>query len=137
MSHPVDEFVGQKLRLRRKLLDLTQQDLAEAVGVTFQQVQKYERGKNRISASRLVEFAHALKVPITFFFDGLDASDEYMPQATNLPYLAEKAAAYEVDTFSSPETVELLKFFYRCNPQVRKQFTEMVKAMANNKATTE
>lgn len=135
MSHPVDQFVGQKLRMRRKLLDLTQQKVAEAVGVTFQQVQKYERGVNRISASRLAEFADALKVPITYFFEGMDQSDEYAVQTQHVQGLAETAASYETDIFSSPETVELLKFFYRCPPEVRKQFTGMLKAMANNQAT--
>lgn len=134
MSHPVDQFVGQKLRMRRKLLDLTQQKVADAVGVTFQQVQKYERGVNRISASRLAEFADALKVPITYFFEGLGDSDEYTVQTQKVSGLAEAAAHYEADAFSNPETIELLKFFYRCPPDVRKQFTEMLKAMANNQA---
>lgn len=132
MSHPVDLFVGKKLRLRRKLLSLSQEAVANAVGVTFQQVQKYERGVNRISASRLAEFADALKVPITYFFEGLSAGDEYQVQTTPVVGLAENAASYEIDAFSNPETIDLLKHFYRCPAPVRKQFTEMLKAMANN-----
>lgn len=70
--HPVDVHVGAKVRLRRKLLNMSQETLAGALGLTFQQIQKYERGANRISASRLYEIAFALGVPMTFFFDGLD-----------------------------------------------------------------
>lgn len=135
MAHPVDIFVGKKLRLRRKLLGLSQEAVANAVGVTFQQVQKYERGVNRISASRMAEFAEAMHVPVTYFFEGLNESDSYESTTQPVAGLAENALNYEVDVFSSPETIELLKFFYRCPPQVRKQFTEMVKAMANNQAT--
>lgn len=137
MSHPVDKFVGQKLRMRRKLLDLTQQSVAEAVGVTFQQVQKYERGVNRISASKLMEFADALKVPVTYFFEGLNQDQEYSPKATTATVLADVAGHYQADVFSNPETIELLRYFYRCSPTIRKQFTEMLKAMANNKATVD
>jgi transcriptional regulator with XRE-family HTH domain len=136
MSHPVDVFVGKKLRLRRKLLGLSQEVVANAVGVTFQQVQKYERGVNRISASRLSEFAEALKVPILYFFEGMNQNDEYTTGTSSArTALAEQAAVYEVDAFSQPETVELLKHFYRCSPPVRKKITEMIKAMASDKAT--
>ncbi len=138
MSHPVDVFVGKKLRLRRKLLGLSQEVVASAVGVTFQQVQKYERGVNRISASRLSEFADVLKVPIIYFFEGLNQSDEYVPNTgSSRTALAEQTATYEVDALSQPETVELLKHFYRCSPPVRKKITEMIKAMASDRATIE
>lgn len=70
--HAVDVHVGGRVRLRRTLLGLSQEKLGEAVGVTFQQVQKYERGANRVSASMLWKVAQALDVPISFFFDGLD-----------------------------------------------------------------
>jgi transcriptional regulator with XRE-family HTH domain len=73
---PVDRHVGQRLRLRRQILDVSQMDLARRLGITFQQVQKYEKGANRISASRLVEIAAALEVPVTYFFDGLDGAHE-------------------------------------------------------------
>ena len=70
MTHPVDIYVGQKLREQRCKLKLTQNDLAEAVGVRFQQIQKYENGSNRISASRLWEVSEVLEVPVSYFFDG-------------------------------------------------------------------
>lgn len=135
MSHPVDLFVGKKLRLRRKLLGLSQETLANAVGVTFQQVQKYERGVNRISASRLSEFADALKVPIVYFFEGMSNSDDYTAKSPSRMALTEPSQAFEVDALSQPETVELLKHFYRCSPSVRKKVTEMIKAMASDRAT--
>lgn len=68
-GHPLDRHVGRRVRLRRTLLGLTQQELGEQIGVTFQQIQKYERGTNRISASRLWEIARVLKVPVAFFFE--------------------------------------------------------------------
>ena len=68
----VDQYVGARLRLRRKLLGYSQTKLANAVGLTFQQIQKYERGKSRIAASRLWSRAHAMRVPVSYFFDGLD-----------------------------------------------------------------
>jgi len=71
---PVDIHVGQRMRTRRQILDVSQTDLADRLGITFQQIQKYEKGTNRISASRLVEIAAALEVPVTYFFDGLDGA---------------------------------------------------------------
>ncbi len=73
---PVDTHVGQRMRLRRQILDVSQMELARRLGITFQQVQKYEKGANRISASRLVEIAAALEVPVTYFFEGLDSAHE-------------------------------------------------------------
>lgn len=76
MPHPVDEFVGQRLRHRRWLVGMTQQQLGEAVGIKFQQIQKYESGVNRVSASRLWDIARTLQVPVSFFFEGLPLDDE-------------------------------------------------------------
>ncbi len=72
MAHPVDIHVGHRIRLRRRLLDMTQQQLGERVGIKFQQLQKYESGANRISASRMWDIAAAMEVPVSFFFEGLD-----------------------------------------------------------------
>jgi transcriptional regulator with XRE-family HTH domain len=69
----IDEYLGRKLRFRRRVLGLTQQQLAEACGVRFQQIQKYECGANRVSAGRLWQIARALEVPMTYFFDGFEA----------------------------------------------------------------
>src|ERR1700729_2418528 len=70
--HPTDVHVGSRVRLRRNMLGLSQEKLGEAIGLTFQQVQKYERGANRIGASRLLELARVLDIPVTFFFDNVD-----------------------------------------------------------------
>ena len=74
--HPVDVFVGQRLRQRRISLGITQEDMANALGLSFQQVQKYEKGTNRVSASRLYELAQVLDVPVQFFFDGAGNDEE-------------------------------------------------------------
>lgn len=71
MAHPTDIHVGNRIRDRRRILELSQGDLAQSLGITFQQVQKYERGINRISASKLFDAARALTVPISYFFEGL------------------------------------------------------------------
>ncbi|MBI1275118.1 helix-turn-helix domain-containing protein [bacterium] len=78
MPHPVDAHVGKRLRQRRNLLNVSQQDLAEQVGITFQQVQKYEHGVNRVSSSRLYEFAKVLAVDIPYFFEGLPSTVQEM-----------------------------------------------------------
>lgn len=75
-GHPLDRHVGRRVRLRRTLLGLTQQELGEQIGVTFQQIQKYERGTNRISASRLWEISRVLKVPVSFFFEDFREDDD-------------------------------------------------------------
>ena len=76
MPHPVDVHVGKRVRHRRWLVGMTQQQLAEHVGIKFQQIQKYETGANRVSASRLWDIADALDVPVSFFFEGIDAIPE-------------------------------------------------------------
>ncbi|WP_404380713.1 helix-turn-helix domain-containing protein [Caenispirillum salinarum] len=81
-GHPLDRHVGRRVRLRRTLLGLTQQELGEQIGVTFQQIQKYERGTNRISASRLWEIARVLKVPVSFFFEDFQEGADTLPQSS-------------------------------------------------------
>jgi len=77
----VDAFIGARVRLRRLMLGMSQEELSNQLGVTFQQIQKYEKGVNRISASRLFELSHALDVPVQFFFDGLDEPTDPYPEA--------------------------------------------------------
>jgi transcriptional regulator with XRE-family HTH domain len=81
MSHPVDVHVGKRIRQRRLLLKNSQQQLSDQVGVKFQQLQKYEAGKNRVSASRLWDIANVLDVPVSFFFEGLDAKPKAARQS--------------------------------------------------------
>jgi len=119
----VDAHVGSRLRQRRMLLGISQEQLAEMLGLTFQQVQKYERGTNRVSASRLFQLARALDTPITWFFDEME-SDRGGDK--------EKAASAEdTDPMSRRETLELVRVYSRIDDRkVRKKLYEMAKALA-------
>jgi transcriptional regulator with XRE-family HTH domain len=116
---PVDVYVGGRVRTRRLLLGMNQEELARALGLTFQQVQKYESGANRVSASRLWEIAAVLKMPIGDFFpaDG----DQEKPENRLLR-----------ERLQQPESIELIRFFYAIpDGPKRQQFFEMVKASAS------
>src|ERR671917_1916562 len=106
--NPVDVRVGARLRLRRNMLGLSQEKLGEAIGVTFQQVQKYERGANRIGASRLHELSRVLDVPVSFFFDDTDPV-----RAPAMGGFAEPPAeVFEADPLREQETIELLRAYF-------------------------
>lgn len=136
MTHPVDTYVGKKLWLRRKMLGMSQEAVAKEVGITFQQVQKYERGVNRMSASRLFDFAQALTVPIIYFFEGFEGSGEgYGAPAGRGAALAEPKSKFTLEELSSPETIELLRNYSLLSPAVRRKVSEMVKALAADKPT--
>lgn len=134
--NPIDVHVGQRIRLRRTLMGMSQEKLGEAIGLTFQQVQKYERGANRVGSSRLFDLAKVLDVPVSFFFD--DMPDETSQQSPRLiSGLAEEPAAYnpsgEGDPLTKRETLELVRAYYKItDPNVRKRIFEMVKALGNN-----
>ena len=118
---PVDVHVGMRLRQRRTLLGMSQEKLAKAFGVSFQQVQKYERGANRISASRLHLLTKILDVPVSYFFEGLPTSVQERP----LP--AEPEAP---DRMTSRETLELVRAYYRIlDPGVRKRLVDLARAL--------
>lgn len=104
--HPVDEYVGSRVRLKRLEKNLTQHQLAKNIGITFQQIQKYEKGVNRISSSKLFEIANALKVPVTYFFDGMPNSKyEYKSNDNYVALLDSAKNEYNVD--SDKETAQL------------------------------
>ncbi len=127
MPHPVDIHVGKQLRLRRVMLGFSQEVIGKAIGVTFQQVQKYERGINRMGSSRLYDFAKYLTVPVSYFFEGLEGM---MPKAVT--GVAEEAAQFEYEHMSSRETLELMRAYYRItDPNVRARVGELVKSLAN------
>jgi transcriptional regulator with XRE-family HTH domain len=129
--NPVDIHVGARVRLRRTLLGLSQEKLADAIGLTFQQVQKYERGANRIGASRLFELSRVLDVPVSFFFEdmGPDVTSRYAARAAGMAESSQ--AAYETDALARRETLELVRAYYRIRePHVRKKVAELVKTMA-------
>ena len=108
-NHPTDIHVGNRVRMRRTLLGLSQSTLADALGITFQQVQKYETGANRISASRLHHISQVLDVPISYFFEELPGT----PAATTRKGLIESDAGIERDPIMRRETLELVRAYYR------------------------
>jgi transcriptional regulator with XRE-family HTH domain len=133
--NPIDVHVGRRLRLRRTLLGMSQERLGQLLGLTFQQIQKYERGVNRIGSSRLYELGQILDVPISFFFD--DMSDGAGAQDLLAPGLAEEATEFAFDEprdpqFDKRETLELVRAYNRiADPAVRKRLFELTKALAN------
>jgi transcriptional regulator with XRE-family HTH domain len=134
-ADPVDVHVGSRVRMRRTLLGLSQEKLGEALGLTFQQVQKYERGANRIGASRLHQISRILDVPVTFFFEemptALRAGDSAGAQAAS--GLAEAQAGFEQDPLAKRETLELVRAYYRItDPKVRRRVFELTKSLANS-----
>ncbi|MDA8230822.1 MAG: helix-turn-helix domain-containing protein [Magnetospirillum sp.] len=133
--NPIDIHVGGRVRLRRTLLGMSQERLGEALGLTFQQVQKYERGANRIGASRLYDLSRVLDVPVSFFFD--DMSDDTKRQTPSLLLggLEESVREYEHDPLTKRETLELVRAYYRIvDPHIRKRVYELAKTLADSAA---
>ena len=132
VPHPVDIHVGSRVRMRRTLLGMSQEKLGEALGLTFQQVQKYERGANRIGASRLFEISRSLDVPVSFFFEDMPAEAAHA-RAASLSGLAEDQEEMERDPLAKRETLELVRAYYRItDPRVRKRMFELTKAVAGS-----
>lgn len=128
-TDPVDSHVGSRLRLRRTLLGMSQEKLGKSVGLTFQQIQKYERGHNRIGSSRLYQFCKVLGVPVSFLFDEMPCD---MGSQTSSASQVEQAT-YDED-MSRRETLELVRAYYRIdNRNTRKRIYELVKAVGAGK----
>ena len=125
MANPIDLYVGKRLRQRRRLLGLTQQKLADEVNIRFQQIQKYESGANRISASRLWSLAKALDVLVTFFFDGLNGDEG---EGTSLN--GSNGSNTPADVFSNKETIDLVRAFYNLGEEPRRRLLDLAKAMS-------
>lgn len=125
MTDSTDLHVGKRLRRRRRLLGMTQQDLAVQVGVRFQQIQKYECGANRITSSRLYELSKALNVSVQYFFDGIE-SDSYQGLAAN------DAERMDADILSQKETLELVRAYYRLGERPRRRLLELAKALESD-----
>jgi len=127
--NPIDVHVGGRVRLRRTLLGMSQEKLGEALGLTFQQVQKYERGANRIGASRLFDLARVLDVPVSYFYEDMDdsmaaSSPRHMVRATEDP------PEFEDNLMVQRETLELVRAYYRIrDPEVRRRVQELAKAL--------
>ena len=125
---PIDVYVGARVRARRLLIGMNQETLAQRLGLTFQQVQKYEGGANRISASRLAEIAGVLGVGVEYFFQGLEPG-----AAIHGPQQQEAH-----DRMQRPETIELIRAYYAIpDAAARQQFFEMVKTLANRPPASE
>lgn len=150
---PVDAHVGGRIRLRRTLLGMSQEKLADALGLTFQQVQKYERGTNRVGASRLYDLARVLDVPIGFFFDDMreDTSAASAPVFPASTGFAETQSAFggpppkavaspklfdlppdEASLFTKRETVDLVRSYYRIpDLSMRKRMLDLIRSMSS------
>jgi transcriptional regulator with XRE-family HTH domain len=121
MTSEIDLYVGKRLRRRRRLLGLTQQSLAEQVGIRFQQIQKYECGANRVSAARLFELSEALSVPIQYFYEGLSTQDPLF----NTP----DPDVIAPDVLSKKETMDLVRAYYSMGETPRKHLLDLAKSL--------
>lgn len=117
MKHPVDVHVGKRIRQRRWMIGITQQQLADSVGIKFQQIQKYETGMNRVSASRLWDISRTLGVEIGFFFDGLEAQ---VPSAGEEP-----------DVLASKEAMELVRAFHTIPEMQRRRLLDLARVLSD------
>jgi transcriptional regulator with XRE-family HTH domain len=124
-SNPIDRHVGSRVRMRRLTMDMTQTHLADALGITFQQVQKYEKGSNRISASRLQHMCNILQVPVAFFFEGAPAGPAELVQPTPAD------APYPLDEFiATREGLALAKAFMRIDKiEIRRRIVSLVEEL--------
>lgn len=124
--NPVDIHVGSRVRLRRTLLGMSQEKLGGALGLTFQQVQKYERGTNRIGSSRLYQLSRILDVPVSFFFD--DMPDEAAAQGAGMAEGTQ--SRFDQQDLAKRETLELVRAYYRIlEPNIRKRLFDLVKSL--------
>ena len=129
VPNPIDKHVGARVRMRRMMLGLSQEKLADSLGVTFQQVQKYEKGTNRIGASRLQEISKSLQVPPSFFFDGAPSGTGTVPSL--MGFQEESSASYMTDFLSTSEGLQLNKAFARiADPKVRRRILELVVSLS-------
>lgn len=126
MGNDIDVYLGKRLRRRRRLLGLTQQQLAGAVGVRFQQIQKYECGANRISAARLWQLSEALEIPVGYFYDGL--SDQAAPAAEV------QAEGEGGEMFARKETLDLVRAYYLLGERPRRRLLDLAKSLNGGEA---
>jgi transcriptional regulator with XRE-family HTH domain len=124
--NPTDKHVGSRVRMRRIMLSMSQEKLGDALGLTFQQVQKYEKGTNRIGASRLQQIAHTLQVPVAFFFEGAPTLGPHPDGMKEAP-----SPAYVADFLATSEGLALTKAFMRIKePKLRRRIVDLVQAIA-------
>ena len=121
MAHPVDVHVGKRIRHRRWLVGMTQQQLAQHVGIKFQQIQKYETGANRVSASRLWDISETLEVPISFFFEGLEREHAQQSATDSVP----------PNLMGDKEALELIRSYYSIPENQRRQLFDLARVLSN------
>ena len=121
MPHPVDVHVGKRIRHRRWLVGMTQQQLAERVGIKFQQIQKYETGANRVSASRLWDIADALSVEVSFFFEGLDNDSATSRKTEGVP----------ADLLGDKEALDLVRSYYAIPENQRRRLFDLARVLSD------
>lgn len=127
---PVDMYVGSRVRLRRTLLGMSQEKLGETVSLTFQQIQKYERGANRIGASRLYQLSQVLDVPVQFFYDGIENIASGVVPVSGFSESEKPTFGEDTSHLTRRETLELVRAYYRISDtETRKRVFEMVKAI--------
>jgi transcriptional regulator with XRE-family HTH domain len=130
--NPIDVHVGQRMRQRRTLLGMSQSVLGDAIGLTFQQVQKYERGANRVSGSRLFDLGRVLDVPIAYFFEEMPG-DTAKKSPSNLMGVKPVAEDFEVDPLARRETLELVRAYYKIpSAAARRRLADLVKTIASS-----
>ena len=138
--NPVDVHVGKRIRLRRTILHITQQQMAKMLGLTFQQVQKYEKGMNRVGASRLWDISRVLEVPMGFFFEDMDASvAQKSPRMLNASddgyFMEEERRSLDEDPMKRAETLELVRAYYTIpNRSVAKHLFNLMVALSKSTA---
>jgi transcriptional regulator with XRE-family HTH domain len=126
--NPIDKHVGSRVRMRRMMLSMSQEKLGGALGLTFQQVQKYEKGTNRIGASRLQQISHILQVPVSFFFEGAPAVH---PQVTTDGAAIAPSPTYVSDFLATSDGLALTKAFMRIKePRLRRRIVDLVEEIA-------
>lgn len=136
MGHPnpIDIHVGGRVRLRRTLLGMSQEKLAEAIGLTFQQVQKYERGANRIGSSRLFDLARVLDVTVSYFFEDMSSTVAAKTPSRMRGFADSRPEPFEPDPMARRETLELVRAYYRiADPQVRRRVFELAKTLGRTR----
>ncbi len=125
MKHPVDVHVGKRIRHRRWMVGMTQQQLGENVGIKFQQIQKYETGMNRVSASRLWDIGQALSVPVSFFFEGLDEEVAEGMEEAVVP------ADAKGDLLADKEALELVRSYYAIPENQRRRLFDLARVLSD------
>lgn len=135
--NPIDVHVGSRLKLRRSMLGMTQEKLGEQLGVTFQQVQKYEKGANRIGASRLQEIARILEVPVSFFFEdakhAMDDTPPPVPSSMEYAFAEDPSARFDVSRAAHSEAHALAKAFSQISDaRIRRRVIDLVETLAES-----